>query len=358
VTLRADIRDLFTFRESPVRWPIALSAALAMGLPIAILTAFGQPRLGLIACTGGFTALYLSNRTRRERAILLPFIGLGMVLSGVIGSLVSWSTLLTLVALFVLAIGGSVVLLGFGAGPPGGLFFMLVAGASVRLTAPPALGGVGLSAGLVIGMLAIGVTIAYLIIVLPLLWPSVRKRDFEAHAARVRLRFDLSGDIAVILIRLTIACLIAVLLAAPLGVHRTYWVLLTVIAILQNGRRLRLTALRGIHRVLGTLVGLLLFALIFQWNPQGYWLAVVLAALQYVVELVVIRNYGLALVFITPLALTIAAQGDPGDVGTVTVTRVVDTLIGAGIALIVLLGALVIRKLRQRGTGASSQVVD
>lgn len=346
MTLRTDVRDLFTLQESPGRWAQAVSAALAMGLPIAVLTLFGQPELGLIACTGGFTALYLSNRTRRERVILLPFIAAGLVASGAIGTLVSWSTPLSLAAMFVLAIAASVVLLGFGAGPPGGLFFMLIAGASIRLTAPPSLGGIGFGGGVVVGMLVVGVCIAYLVVVVPLLWPSVRKRDFEAHAARVRLHFDLSGDVLVILIRLTIASAIAVLVASPLGVHRTYWVLLTVMAILQNGRRLRLTALRAIHRVLGTLVGLVLFALILQWNPKGLWLALVLAALMFTVELVVMRNYGLALVFITPLALTIAAQGDPGDVGTVTLTRVVDTLLGAAIALVVLLGALLLGKFR------------
>ena len=197
-------------------------------------------------------------------------------------------------------------------------------------------------------MAAVGVAIAYLIVMIPLLLPSVRERDFEAHVRREPWRFDLTGDNRVIVIRLAIASAIAVLVSAPLGVHRTYWVLLTVIAILQNGRRLRLTALRGIHRVLGTLLGLGLFTLVMLWGPKGLWLALLLALLQFVVELVVIRNYGLALIFITPLALTIAAQGDPGDVGTVVATRVLDTLLGAGIAMVVLLGALVLRRFLPR----------
>lgn len=350
MTIAADLRDLFTFRDSPVRWPIALQAAFAMGLPIAVFSLAGQPQLGLIACTGGFLALYLSNRSRQERSLLLPLVGVGLVASAAIGAAVSWSTPLSLIALFVVAVAASIILLGFGAGPPGGLFFMLVTGVSIRLTAPPSLEGVGIAPGTVIGMLAIGSAIAYVIVMVPLAFPAARGRDREMHSSRVRLRFSLSGDIGVILLRLAIACAIAVAVTAPLGVHRAYWVLLTVIAILQNGRRLRLTALRGIHRVLGTLVGLALFALIIRFDPRGLWLALLLAALQFVVELVVIRNYGLALLFITPLALIIAAQGDPGDVGTITVIRVEDTLLGAGIALVVLAGALVVRRIRSRTT--------
>jgi hypothetical protein len=344
VPLSADVRDLFTFRPSPVRWPIAVGAGLAIGLPIAILTLLGQPQLGLVASSGGFLALYFSNRSRRERARLLPLVGIGLIASGALGAAVSSSLALSLIALFALTVGGSVVLLGFGAGPPGGLFFMLVAGASIRLTAPKSLDGVGLAPGLVIGMLALGAAIAYAVILVPLLMPSVRVRDRELGEQTDPLRFQLVGDTRVIVIRLTIASAIAVAVSAPLGVHRTYWVLLTVIAILQNGRRARLTALRGIHRVLGTFVGLGLFAAILTVNPEGIWLALLLAALQFIVELVVIRNYGLALIFITPLALLIAAQGDPGDVWGVTLTRVLDTLLGAGIALVVLAGALVIRR--------------
>ena len=144
MALRDDIRDLFTFRESPVRWPIAVAAGLAIGVPIAVLTLLGHPTYGLIASTGGFAALYFSNRPRRERAVLLPIIGVGMVASAAIGAAVSWSIVLSLVALFLLTVVGSVILLGFGAGPPGGLFFMLVAGAAIRLTAPSDLDGVGL----------------------------------------------------------------------------------------------------------------------------------------------------------------------------------------------------------------------
>jgi uncharacterized membrane protein YccC len=344
VAIRNDIRDLFAFQESTVQWPIAISTGLAMGVPIAILTLLGQPELGLIACTGGFAAMYLSNRPRRERAVLLSFIVIGFVLSSAIGVATSDSLSLGLVALFALTVAGSIILLGFGAGPPGSMFFMLVAGASSRLAAPTSLGGVGLDGGLVIGMVALGAVMSYAIVLIPLLHPSVRQRDLEAHLVREPFRFSLHGDARAIVSRLVAASAIAVLIAAPFGVQRTYWVLLTVIAILQNGRTLRLTALRAVHRVLGTFVGVGLFALLLPLHFTGLRLALLLSVLMFLVQLVVIRNYGLALVFITPLALLFASSGDPGDAGTITVTRVVDTLLGASIAMTVLLAALLGRR--------------
>ena len=47
----------------------------------------------------------------------------------------------------------------------------------------------------------------------------------------------------------------------------------------------------------------------------GLLLAVVLGALQFGAEMVVVAHYGVALLFVTPLALLIAEAGSPGDPG-------------------------------------------
>jgi uncharacterized membrane protein YccC len=64
----------------------------------------------------------------------------------------------------------------------------------------------------------------------------------------------------------------------------------------------------------------------------------VLALLQFGAEMVVVAHYGAALLLITPLALLIAEAGSPGDPWTIAGTRVLDTAIGCGIALLVLVG--------------------
>jgi hypothetical protein len=254
---------------------------------------------------------------------------------------------LGLVVLFVVAATSSVLCLGLGVGPPGALFFVLVAGVSGHVSGPAKLGGGGdVDGRLVLGTLALGLAIAYLVVLAPLVLPRVRAADAVVHDEP--LRFDFDEATRIILVRLIAATAIAVIVAAPLGIHRSYWVVVAVVAILQNGHRLRLTALRGVHRVLGTFVGLGLFALVSLANPSGVWLALLLMALQFVVELVVIRNYGLALVFITPLALTIAAQAAAAPVDVIVSERFFDTLLGAAIATSVLLAALGLMRWRGR----------
>lgn len=72
--------------------------------------------------------------------------------------------------------------------------------------------------------------------------------------------------------------------------------------------------------------------------------------MQLVIEIVVTRHYALALVLITPLALTIgtaAANVDPLDV---VGERILDTLLGAAIAAVVLMGSWLVRR---RGADAA-----
>jgi hypothetical protein len=348
VAVSQDVRSLFELRPSPPRWAIAAQAAVAIGLPTVGFAIVGRADLGLLASSGGFVALYLSNRSRRERAAILPILALGLIAASAVGVASSGSVVLSMVALFGVAAVSSALCFGFAVGPPGGLFFLLLCGVSSRLAAPVDLNGEAIPGGLVIGMVAVGCLLAYLVVLTPLLVPRVRHRDYRLHRQRTLIRFGLGGVDRIILERVVIASAIAALLAAPLGIHRAYWVVLTVVVILQNGHRLRLTALRAVHRVLGTFVGLALFAFILWLNPQGIWLGLVIMALQFSVELIVIRNYGLALILITPLALIIAAQAGAGTVRATVADRVIDTLLGAGVALVVLLGSYIAGRVSRR----------
>lgn len=351
MSFRDDLRSVFELREGPSRWPVAVQAALAIGIPTVGFALAGRPELGLLASAGAFPALYFANRSRRTRAIALPLISAGLILASAIGVLVSREAILSLVALFAVAVVATTLCLGLSVGPPGGLFFVLLTGVSANLAAPVSAGGAGFDGWLIVGMIAFGCLVAYLVVLVPLLVPQVRAADAALHASRETVRFRLDeGDWAVLL-RIALASAIALAISAPLGVHRAYWVVLTVIAILQGGHHLRLTAVRAVHRVVGTFLGLGVFAIIVLIHPQGVWLGLLLMALQGVTELVVVRNYGLALIFITPLALSIASQGGALGADTVIADRAIDTVLGAAIAVLVLLVALAV----QRSRGGSAQ---
>lgn len=67
------------------------------------------------------------------------------------------------------------------------------------------------------------------------------------------------------------------------------------------------------------------------FEPAGIQLVIVIAALQFVVEMLVVRNYGLAAIFITPLTIFLAenSSGMRIDVNALMEARLFDTVIGS-----------------------------
>ena len=306
---------------------------LAVGVPALL----GRPELGLLASTGALSALYLSARSRRERARRLPLVQLGLLVAVVLGCIAAGNALLAPAVLMIVAIGGVLLVSASAVGPPGALFPVLFTGVASRLTGPRAAGGDGLNPLLVIGCVAAGELLALVVVLAPLALPAVRHRDRLLPIAPLRFSLDITGRTVVL--RVSVAAILAALVAAALGLERGYWVVVAVVAVLQAGRGRRLGGIRAVHRVIGTLVGAAVFVLVATavgLAPQGLLLAAVLALLQFGAEMLVVAHYGIALLFVTPLALLIAEAGSAGDPWTIAGTRVLDTAIGCAIALLVL----------------------
>ncbi|WP_082963484.1 FUSC family protein [Mycolicibacterium peregrinum] len=137
-------------------------------------------------------------------------------------------------------------------------------------------------------------------------------------------------------IAVAISGVIAVLISQALTMTHAYWAMAAAVLMLHQGFDWQRTVARGVERTLGTWLGLGVAGAILALHPQGLWLVLVIGALQFTIEMYVMRNYTLAVVFITPAALTIASGGQPVDnLGELLLTRGSDTLIGCAVALAV-----------------------
>ncbi|MGV0745129.1 FUSC family protein [Mycolicibacterium sp. XJ870] len=137
-------------------------------------------------------------------------------------------------------------------------------------------------------------------------------------------------------VRVGIAVAISGAIASALTLHHAYWAMAAAVLMLHQGFDWLRTVARGIERALGTWLGLGVAGAILALHPQGLWLALTIGALQFLIEMYVVRNYTLAVVFITPAALTIASGGAPvADLGEILLARGADTLIGCAVALLV-----------------------
>lgn len=135
----------------------------------------------------------------------------------------------------------------------------------------------------------------------------------------------------------TTASILLVLVVLGTDQTHLYWVIAFSALVLHQGGPRAARTYRAVHRMIGTVAGLGVFLAVSYLQPTGWWIVALIVVLQFTIELLVTRNYGLAVTLITPLALTVATGGRYADDPWALVTeRLLDTVIGVLVALVVL----------------------
>jgi uncharacterized membrane protein YccC len=343
------VQTVTSLNEGPWRWEVGVRAGLAMGLPVAIFTFAGNQSLGLMASLGGFTALYCAARNPMERLRILPLIAAGLVVASTLGVLCSSNEWLTIACLITVSALACVLTIGIRLGPPGPIMFVLVAAVSGHLAAPKSLGGAAIPGLIIPALVAVGGLLAYFVVVAPLILPHVRRNTIPLNGfTRLFPRIQFDNITTSISLRVVSGVTIAALAGQLFRAYRSYWVIIAVVAILQGSHDRRLSSIRAVQRVLGTILGVLSFELIVMANPSPVWFILIIMLLQFATEVVVTRNYVLALIFITPLALSNSTIGHLAESNVTVEGRIFDTLLGAIIAMVVFWSGEAIRILRTR----------
>ncbi|MFJ5273154.1 FUSC family protein [Streptomyces sp. NPDC088358] len=136
------------------------------------------------------------------------------------------------------------------------------------------------------------------------------------------------GPLAPIALRVALGCALAGYASLALGVGRPYWALVTAASLYQTN--VTLTWSRGVQRVVGNLVGVLVFAALAPLAHLGQTALVLCClALNFGAEALIGRNYWLGSVCVTPMALLITEFAHIQRPGELMTDRVVDTLVGA-----------------------------
>jgi hypothetical protein len=157
-----------------------------------------------------------------------------------------------------------------------------------------------------------------------------------AHAARFGVAAALAGG-----------------LSTALGIGHPYWAMIAAVVPLV-AVRLSHSALRATHRIVGTFLGLILAAILLSAQPSGLAAIALVVALQIAAELFVTRNYGFALLFVTPLALVMIDLAHPTDTAPLIVDRLVETVLGTVVALLVAAATWAIWGRRDRASTSRS----
>ncbi|WP_237687447.1 FUSC family protein [Arthrobacter jiangjiafuii] len=324
------LREMFRIGPAHKDHEVAIRCAVGVGLPLAVLLVFGRIDLAIFATFGAFTGIYGRNEPHRQR--LGHQLRAGALMFGVItaGALTSrlepdawgivWGT--TAVA------GLGTLVAGFWRLRPTGSLFHIFGYAAIASVPnhPP----------LWQGLLAAAATIS-LSLLLGLsgrLWAKHR----TPWKKPVRPRFSATQRRAVCIdaLQYAVVAVVAGSIATLMGIGHNYWAMVAATVPLV-GATVRNRMYRGIHRVLGTFGGLLLTALILLPGLQPWQMVVVIALLQFGAEMLVVRQYALAQVVVTPLALVSTELAHPSNPLDLVQDRAIETVIGAAVGMTMVL---------------------
>lgn len=329
------VRSLFEMPAGPgPRIWIALRAALSIGVPFGLLTVLGFPGIGLQTAAGAFVALFAASQAAAERAKVLPFVAIVLIGSAALGAALSpWPILLS-IGLVVVAGVTATLSFAFRLGPPGPVFFVLSYGLAGNITA--IVDGERLNPPLVlIAALVGGALFSYLLALAPLVSASERAKPVRPLSELLPGPWLGPGERRLILRIVIVAVIGTAVTVLWIDPHRAYWTVSAGVAVIGLSAVRRHSLARGLHRTVGTLVGAALYLALAPLGANPFVLVALLTCLQFTIELVVVRNYALALVFITPLVLLITGAASGGaNLAAAASERVLDTLIGSVIAMV------------------------
>jgi hypothetical protein len=133
-----------------------------------------------------------------------------------------------------------------------------------------------------------------------------------------------------------LAGVLATWLSMGSGLGHQYWAMVAAVVPLQ-ALRARHVVFRGMQRITGTLLGLIPLAIVLWINPGPWGTVVAVGICQFIVELVVVRQYLIAQMFVTPLALLSISLSGHLSPATMLKDRVAETIIGSVVGMAVLL---------------------
>lgn len=147
--------------------------------------------------------------------------------------------------------------------------------------------------------------------------------------------FDRNSLVFLTALRIGLIVTISALLANYLEAIRSYWIPLSCMAVLE-GSSMIATFHRALQRSSGTLIGILVASLILYLQPSAYIIAFLIFIFTILTEILVVKNYGLAVIVITQNALLISETLAGGEISLFSFAghRVMDVVIGGAIGLI------------------------
>lgn len=338
--IRETARSILTVAPGNRDLVPAVRVALSLAVPVVVLLLADRIEWSLFASFGAFTSIYgryAPTRIRlRHQALIGVMLTLCVALGAVVAQLaVNWTdtthAVVTVLAGSLVAAVTATVIMVRDLKPSGAVFtvFAATAVASAPVTASPWTA------------LAIAAGSASWCILLSWLsrWTGEANTGIDVPSPPSFPRVEKIRQFS----RYGTAALLGGTVASLTGIASPYWAQVAAVVPLSAPRH-RQQVERGLHRIVGTVLGVGVAAFLLSFPSQPWQIVVWVVVMQFLAELFVLRNYSLALVFITPLALLMVFLAHPQPVGTLLGARIAETVIGSAVGIAVVLFSVAIAR--------------
>lgn len=314
---------------------VAIRAAISLAVPLLVLWAIGRLDLSIYASFGAFASLYGRHDGYADRIRMQAAAGGMLIVVMLIGTAAAVLEASTGIRVMIVAFTATVVTLLAAAWrwhPPGALFAVFATGACATLPADPRS---------FLDVLVVGGASAAFSVALTASIAYSRRRGRLGPVERRRT--PSSWDAVAQAVTVGIGALLAGLAGLALIGDHWYWAMVGAVAAL-GGAKLTARVIRGLQRLTGTLLGVLIAAGLLALDLPPLATIGVAVLCQVGAELYVGRNYGIAMLFVTPLALLMIQLVAPADPGMLLADRALDTLIGVAIGTAVAVASAALRR--------------
>ncbi|GAB0155708.1 hypothetical protein CHRYSEOSP005_09700 [Chryseobacterium sp. Alg-005] len=315
---------LIEVQKTERKWHFPFLAALCVGSCLFIGWFLGKPNYGSLSSIGALTILYFTSAPIAQRMIHLAVCALGIVFSFMISLFFSFNIYLAALSFGIVSFLAHSITSYFKIPPPGNFFFIMVAAMASTFQfdlamIPTRVGLVAMGA-----VLSCSLAFLYSVLIVKTVVVTIPRRQFK------KKRYTKFIESAII----GFFMMLTLLVGHFLQFQNTYWISIAAVAIIQ-GRSFEHVKQRNMHRILGTFIGIGLTWLILLFNPEKIVMILIITILQFIIEMLIVRNYGFAVIFITPLTILLVETGNVihHDVKLLMEARLLDTIIGSLIGL-------------------------
>lgn len=313
-----ELKSLVELKQTERLWHIPLLTSLCVGMPVLTGYFLDELRYGLGAAFCGFVILYLPSTKITHRMLTLMGVSYGFLVSFTVGIASSFHPIASALILGVYASLVHWVTVKLGVKTPGNFFILLIAVIAgcqpfVLETIPARIGTMALAT-----MFACLMGFIYSIYI-------TRKYPPVPEPIKTKWRYSNVFESMI----WGLFTLISVLAGHYLVEHNPYWVPVSCLAVMQ-GIGVQQIWQRSFHRILGTFLGLGLTWMLLSWDMNQLQIIISIMVMQFIIQMLVVRNYAMAVVFITPLTIFLA-DSDIGHlhVNELIVTRMKDITLGS-----------------------------